>query len=130
MNKASLRMDPFMDQIFIEDLTVETVIGVYEWEHDIRQQLVLNIEMSWDISTAAKDDALEHTIDYDGVSRRLTDFIENGQFLLVETVAERCADILLHEFHIPKVRIKVAKPGAVKNARAVGVCIERQRRAH
>ena len=120
----------FMDQIFIEDLEVETVIGVYDWEHDIRQVLRLNIEMSWDIRAAAEAEDLEQTVDYDRVVKRLTGFIEGGQFLLVETVAERCAEILMHEFHVPRVRLKIAKPGAVESAKAVGVIIERQRKAH
>lgn len=119
-----------MDQIFIEDLEIETVIGVYDWEHEIRQTLRLNIDMYWDIRAAADAEDLEQTVDYDRVVRRLTDFIEGGQFLLVETVAERCAEILMHEFHVPRVRIKIAKLGAVESARSVGVIIERRLKAH
>jgi len=116
-----------MDHVFIEALEVQTIVGVYAWERDIRQVLVLDVEMAWDTREAALTDELAATVDYHGVVKRLTEFIEAGRFQLVETVAERCAEILMNEFHVPRVRLRVAKPGAIKTARAVGVVIERQR---
>lgn len=116
-----------MDRIFIEGLEVDAVIGVYDWEQKIRQTLVLDLELAWDTRTAASQDALVHTIDYDAVSQRLTAHIRGKSFQLLETVAQDCAEILQQEFHVPGLRLRIAKPGAVKNARAVGVMIERGR---
>ncbi|HEX6614578.1 MAG TPA: dihydroneopterin aldolase [Rhodanobacteraceae bacterium] len=114
-----------MDIVFIEDLTIHTVIGIYDWERRIRQPVTLDIEMAFDNTKPAASERIEDTLDYKRVSKRLIAFVEASEFQLVETLAERCAQILLEEFGVRWLRLKLSKPGAVRGAKAVGVCIER-----
>jgi len=114
-----------MDRVFIENLTVETVIGIYDWEREIRQAISLDLEMEFDIRKAAASDAIEDTLDYKAVSKRLIHFIERSEFQLVEALAEKCASIVLEEFPVTRLKLKLSKPGAVRGSSAVGVIIER-----
>jgi dihydroneopterin aldolase len=114
-----------MDIVFIEDLRIETVIGIYDWERNIRQTVALDLEMAFDNRRAAASDRIEDTLDYKAVAKRLIGFVENSHFELVETLAERCAELVLGEFRTPWLRLKLSKPGAVRGSRAVGVVIER-----
>jgi len=114
-----------MDLVFIEDLRIETVIGIYDWERKIRQIVALDLEMAFDNRKPAASDKIEDTLDYKAVSKRLIAFVESSHFELVETLAERCAAIVREEFHVPWLRLKLSKPGAVTGSRAVGVIIER-----
>ncbi|MDR0218215.1 MAG: bifunctional dihydroneopterin aldolase/7,8-dihydroneopterin epimerase [Enterobacteriaceae bacterium] len=115
-----------MDIVFIEELTVITTIGAYDWEQTIKQKLIFDIEMGWDNKRAAFSDNVEHCLDYARVSEAVLQHVENQRFALVERVAEEVAEILLNQFHSPWVRIKVSKPGAVASAKNVGVMIERR----
>jgi dihydroneopterin aldolase len=117
------------DRVFIEALEIECLIGIYDWERTIRQNVVLDIEMAFDNRVPAGSDAIEHTLDYKAVSKRLMQFVGDSSYGLVETLAEQCAAIILNEFNVAWVRLKLAKPGAVRGARSVGVIIERQRNA-
>ncbi|TAN02797.1 MAG: dihydroneopterin aldolase [Rhodanobacteraceae bacterium] len=114
-----------MDTVFIEALEVETVIGIYDWERKIRQKVVLDIEMGFDNTKAAASDEIADTVNYKAVAKRLIGFIEASSFQLVETLAERCAAIILDEFKVSWLRLRLAKPGAVTDSKAVGVVIER-----
>lgn len=114
-----------MDRVLIEGLTVETVIGAYDWERTIRQTLELDLELATDIRPAAAGDELARTLDYAAISERILAFAEATDFELVETFAERLATLLREEFAIAWLRLTVRKPGAVATARAVGVSIER-----
>ena len=114
-----------MDVVFIEDLRIETVIGIYDWERKIRQTVALDLEMAFDNRTPAASDRIEDTLDYKAVSKRLIAFVESSHYELVETLAERCAAIVLEEFGVAWLRLKLSKPGAVTGSRAVGVIIER-----
>jgi 7,8-dihydroneopterin aldolase/epimerase/oxygenase len=114
-----------MDTVFIRELRIDTVIGIYEWEREIRQTVVLDLEMDADIAKAAATDAIEDTLDYKAVSKRLIEFVRASEFQLVETLAERCAAIVLEEFGVPWIRLTLNKVGAVSAARDVGVIIER-----
>ena len=116
-----------MDKVFIEALEIETVIGIYDWERKIRQPLVFDIEMGFDNRVPAASDAIADTLDYKAVSKRLIAFVSASEFGLVETLAERCAELILAEFPVAKLRLKLGKPGAVRGAKAVGVIIERSR---
>lgn len=118
-----------MDKVFIEGLQADTVIGIHDWERRIRQSLRLDLELGFDNRRPAASDAVADTLDYDAISRRLTAFIEASEFGLVETLAERCAALLMNEFGVAWLRLRLAKPGAVRNAVAVGVIIERTREA-
>ena len=114
-----------MDIIFVEDLRIDTVIGIYDWERKIRQTVALDLEMAFDNRRPAASDKIEDTLDYKAVSKRLIAFVESSHFELVETLAERCAEIVQHEFGVAWLRLKLAKPGAVTGSKAVGVIIER-----
>ncbi len=114
-----------MDKVFIEDLNIQTVIGIFDWEREIRQTVSLELEMAFDITPAARSDAIEDTLDYKAVAKRLIHFVEDSEFQLVETLAECCARIILDEFPVNWLRLKLSKPGAVRGSSAVGVIIER-----
>ena len=114
-----------MDIIFLTDLRIETVIGVFDWEREIKQTVVFDLQMGADIRKAAASDELEDTLDYKSVAKRIIDFVEASDFQLVETLAERVAEIILNEFNVPWVRVQLNKQGAVRGARDVGVIIER-----
>jgi len=117
-----------MDIIYLKDLRIDTVIGIYDWERRTRQTIILDIELAADISKAARSDAIEDTLNYKAVAKRLISFVESSEFQLVETLAERIAEILLNEFNIPWLRLSVNKQGAVRGVRDVGVIIERGKR--
>jgi dihydroneopterin aldolase len=114
------------DCVFIEDLQIETVIGVYDWEREIRQTISLDIKMGFDIRPAAASDHIDDTLDYKAVAKRLIGFVERSEFQLVEALAEHCAQIILDEFPVRWLRLKLSKPGAVRGSVAVGVVIERE----
>ncbi|SNY65660.1 bifunctional dihydroneopterin aldolase/7,8-dihydroneopterin epimerase [Enterobacter sp. CC120223-11] len=114
-----------MDIVFIEQLSVITTIGVYDWEQTIEQRLVFDIEMAWDNRKSAVSDNVEDCLSYADISDAVVAHVEGGRFALVERVAEEVAQILLTRFNSPWVRIKLSKPGAVARAANVGVIIER-----
>ena len=114
-----------MDIVFVSDLDIETVIGIFDWEREIKQTVRLNIEMNADVAKAALTDHIDDTLDYKAVSKRLIGFVEASEFGLVETLAERCAEIILNEFPVQWVRLRLDKPGAVRGSRSVGILIER-----
>lgn len=116
-----------MDKVFIEGLEIDTVIGIHDWERRIRQTLRLDIELGFDNRVPAASDDVADTLDYDAISQRLTAYVQASEFGLVETLAERCAALVIEEFGVAWLRLKLSKPGAVRNAAAVGVIIERQR---
>lgn len=118
-----------MDIVFIKDLDIETVIGIYDWERKIRQVVRLNLEMSTNVARAAASDRIEDALDYKSVAKRLIGFVEASRFQLVETLAERCAEIVLTDFPVEWVRLELDKPGAVRGSKSVGIRIERGRRS-
>ena len=114
-----------MDIVFIEQLSVITTIGVYDWEQTIEQKLVFYIEMGWDNRKSAKSDDVNDCLSYADISETVIGHVEGQRFALVERVAEEVAELLLKKFNSPWVRIKLSKPGAVARATNVGVIIER-----
>ena len=114
-----------MDSIFLHDMKVETVIGVWDWERKIRQTVSIDLEMSADIRKAAASDSVEDALNYKSVAKRVQAFVGESTFQLVETLAEKIAAIVLDEFDVAWVRVRVNKPGAIRGARDVGVLIER-----
>jgi dihydroneopterin aldolase len=117
-----------MDIIFLHDLRVETTIGIWDWERKIRQTVAIDLDMAADIRKAAKSDSVDDTLNYKAVAKRLQQFVGDSSFQLVETLAEKIADIILNEFGVAWVRVKLNKPGAIRGARDVGVIIERGER--
>ena len=114
-----------MDIVYIRELEIETVIGIYDWEREQKQMVSLDLEMGTDISLAAGSEDIEKTLDYKAVAKRLIEFVEGSEFFLVETMAEKIAQIVLLEFSVPWLKLRLGKPGAVTGSKDVGVIIER-----
>jgi len=117
-----------MDTIFLSELKVDTIIGIWEWERRIRQTVVIDLEMSADIAKAAATDEVADTLNYKSVAKRIQEFVADSSFQLVETLAERIAAIVREEFDVAWVKVRVNKPGAIRGSKAVGVLIERGER--
>ncbi len=115
------------DIIFLRGLEVECLIGFIDWERRIRQKVVIDFEMPVDCRRAASSDAVEDTLDYKRVAKRIIAFVGASEFQLVETLAHRTALLILEEFGIEWIRISINKPGAIRGSRDVGVSIERTR---
>ena len=114
-----------MDIVYIKQLEIETVIGVFDWEREIRQKVCIDLEMATDIRKAGETDNLDNALDYKAISKRLIEFVESSNFLLIEALAEQIATILLEEFDVPWLRLTLGKPGAISASKDVGVIIER-----
>ena len=118
-----------MDHLFITALTAEAVIGIYDWEREVKQRLEIDLEMSMDLRAAARSDAIEDTLNYKSVAKRVLAFVEGSSFRLVEALAGEIARIVLEEFKVERVKVTVHKPGAIRHSRDVGVVVERGRGA-
>lgn len=118
----------WMDIIFLRDLRIETIIGIYDWERETPQTVVLDLEMSTDVARAAATDDIKDALNYKHIAKRLIEFVSQSKFQLVETMAEECAHIIRHEFNVAWVRLQINKQGAVRGSRDVGVIIERGER--
>lgn len=114
-----------MDKIFLRGLEVQAIVGIWEWERNITQKVVIDLEMASNNRKAAATDHIDDTLDYKSVAKRVSGFVEQSQFQLVETLTERIAEIVVTEFKIPWAKISVSKPGAIRGSKDVGVCIER-----
>ena len=118
-----------MDIVYISDLRIETIIGIYDWEREIRQVISIDLKMATDNREAAATESIEDALNYKAVAKRLIQFVEESEFQLVETLAERIAETVLDEFDVDWLRLKLGKPGAVTGSREVGVIIERGERS-
>ncbi|MGB5347481.1 MAG: dihydroneopterin aldolase [Woeseia sp.] len=116
-----------MDTIFLTDMRVDTVVGIWDWERKIRQTVAIDLEMGFDIRAAAASDSIDDTLNYKLVAKRVQKFVADSSFQLVETMAERIAGIVLDEFDVGWVQVRVNKPGAIRGARDVGVLIRREK---
>jgi dihydroneopterin aldolase len=114
-----------MDKIFLSALRVECIVGIWEWERRVKQTVVIDVEMAADIRKAAASDRIEDTIDYKRVAKRLLAFVGDSQFHLVETLTERIAHLIVTEFGVSWVKVRLNKQGAIRGARDVGIEIER-----
>lgn len=114
-----------MDKIFLEDLRVEAVIGIWEWERRIRQTVSIDLEMATDVRAAAVSDDIADALDYKGIAKRLQQAVGSAEFRLVESLAESLARIVVTEFGVSWLKLSVSKPGAIEGSRNVGVVIER-----
>jgi dihydroneopterin aldolase len=116
-----------MDKIFLKELTTETVIGIFDWEREVKQTIAIDLEMSADIRRAARTDSIQDTLNYKAVAKRVLAFVQETRFQLVETLSEEVARLILTEFPVEWVRVTLHKPGAIRHSRDVGVMIERTR---
>ncbi len=114
-----------MDIIYVSDLRVDTVIGIFDWERRVRQTVRIDLEMATDIRRAAASDRIEDTLNYKAVAKAVISYVEESEFQLVETLAEGIATIIIERFAVPWVRLRINKKGALRGARDVGVVIER-----
>ncbi len=114
-----------MDRIFLGQLEISTVIGIWEWERRIRQTVSIDLEMATDAKSAARADSVEGTLNYKDVAKRVIDFVGSSEFQLIESLAEAVAGIVIKEFGVPWVKLSVAKPGAIEGSKVVGITIER-----
>ena len=115
-----------MDKIFLSALTVECIVGIWEWERRVKQTVIIDLEMATDIRRAAASDRIEDTIDYKKVAKRLLAFVGESQFNLVETLTEQIARVVVTEFGVSWVKVRLNKQGAIRGARDVGIEIERR----
>ena len=116
-----------MDIVYIRDLRINAVIGIYEWEKRIHQQISVNLEMGWDNRQAAKSDDIKDTLNYKAAAQLVKDLVKKSEFQLVEALAEHIAMLLLEKMNIPWVKVSLGKPMAVTGSQEVGVIIERRR---
>ena len=117
------------DIVYVRDLQVAALIGIYDWERQIRQMINIDLEMGWDNRKAAASDDIKHTLNYKAASKMVVELVKNSEYQLVETLAERIAELLLEEMQIPWVKVTLGKPKAVSGSREVGVIITRKRKA-
>jgi 7,8-dihydroneopterin aldolase/epimerase/oxygenase len=115
-----------LDRIFIHALKTEAIVGIFDWERQVKQTVLIDIEFSADIRKAALSDSIDDTLNYKGVAKRVLTFVEGSSFHLVETLAEHIAMLILQEFGVAWVRIALSKPGAIRSSRDVGVMLERK----
>ena len=115
-----------MDKIFIHALKTEVIVGIFDWERQVKQSVLIDIEFSADVRRAALSDSIEDTLNYKGVAKRVLAFVEATSFHLVETLAEHIAMLIVEEFGVAWVQIALSKPGAIRGSRDVGVKLERQ----
>jgi dihydroneopterin aldolase len=116
-----------MDKIFIHALKTEAIIGIFDWERQVKQTVIVDIEISADVAKAALSDSINDTLNYKRIAKRVLAFVEESKFHLVETLAERIAMLLLEDFGVDWVSISLSKPGAIRSSRDVGVKLERDR---
>jgi len=114
-----------MDIIYLHNLKVDTVIGIFEWERRTTQTVIIDLDMKTDIRKAARTDAIADTLDYKAVAKRVIEYAGNSEFQLVETLAERLAEVIVTEFGVSWLRLRINKKGAVRGASDVGAIIER-----
>jgi len=115
-----------MDKIFLTALSVECIVGIWDWERRVKQTVIVDVEMAADIRKAAATDHIDDTIDYKRVSKRLLQFVGDSQYQLVETLTEQIARVIVTEFGVSWVKVRLNKRGAIRGARDVGIEIERR----
>ena len=116
-----------MDTIFLSELRVAATVGVFEWERRVRQAVLIDLEMEVDAAAAAAGDELDATLDYKAVAKRVKSFAEGTSYKLIETLAQKIAELLLDEFNLARTKVTVSKPGAVRGSKTVGVSVERRK---
>lgn len=117
-----------MDTIFVRDLRVETIVGIWEWERRVPQTVSIDLELAADIRRAAGSDSIDDALDYRAVAQRVSAFVAESRYRLIESMAEGIAEVITAEFDVPWVKVAVHKPWAVRGSRDVGIVIERENR--
>ena len=115
-----------MDKIFLNALTTECIVGIWDWERMVKQPIIIDLEMAADVRKAAASDHIDQTLDYKKVSKRVVQFVEESQFQLIETLTEKIAETIVREFSVPWVKVRLNKVGAIRGSKDVGILIERR----
>ena len=113
------------DIVYIRELEIETIIGIFDWEREVKQIVSLDLHMAHDILKAGQTDDIQYALNYKSISKRLIGFIEKSEFFLIEALAESVINIVMSEFSVPWVKLRISKPGALRGSKDVGVIIER-----
>ncbi len=116
------------DKIFLHELEVKCLIGIFDWERKIRQKVVIDMEFPANIKKAAKSDKIKDATDYKKIAKRTIAFVSKSKFYLIETLIERLAETLLKEFSLKEIKLRISKPGAIRGSKHVGVEILRRRK--
>jgi len=127
------RLESYMlngDKIYVEDLRINATIGIFDWEKKIKQEVSISYEIPHDNKKAAAADTIEATTDYKSITKKIIAYIENNKFELVETFAEKIAEMVIKDFNIEEIRLRVSKPGALRFSKDVGVIIERNKKSY
>tara|TARA_B100000700_G_scaffold326055_1_gene436516 strand:- start:14573 stop:14920 length:348 start_codon:yes stop_codon:yes gene_type:complete len=114
-----------MDKVFIKNLQVEAVIGIFEWEREVKQIISIDLEMDFNNANSSNLDDIKNTLDYKKVGKRVIGLVESSNYKLVETLAERIAELVLKEFPVESLALSVSKPGALRGSDSVGIRIIR-----
>ena len=118
-----------MDRIYINDLALRCVIGVYPEERREKQDVIINVMLEADLESAGRTDDLAESVDYKAIKKRILAIVEGSDFRLIESLAERIAATCLENLRVQRARVRVDKPGALRFARTVAVEVDRTRRA-
>ena len=127
------RLESYMlngDKIYVEDLRINATIGIFDWEKKIKQEVSISYEIPHDNKKAAAADTIEATTDYKSITKAIIAYVENNKFELVETFAEKIAEMVIKDFNIEEIRLRVSKPGALRFSKDVGVIIERNKKSY
>ena len=117
-----------MDKIFLNDLKIETIIGIYDWERETLQTLGFDLEMDWDIRKAATSDDINDTLDYGAIAETIVAFVEASRYQLIETLAEDLCTLLLNKYPIPKLKLTLSKPVALHGNNLAKIVVERSKK--
>ena len=120
--KRGIKME---DIIYIKDLRIETIIGIFDWERKVKQEVSIDMEFPFDCKKAAATDTIEDTIDYKAITKGVIKFVEDSSFQLQETLAESIASLVKNEYGVKSIKLRVSKPGALRGAKDVGLIIYR-----
>mgnify|MGYP005691533211 FL=1 len=113
------------DIIYIKDLRVKTIIGIFDWERKVKQEVSIDLEFPFDCEKAAKTDSIEDTIDYKAIAKGVIKFVEDSSFQLQETLAEEIASLIKNNYGVKSIRLRISKPGAIRGSKDVGLIITR-----
>ena len=124
-DQSGLYQNYDMDKVFIKNLQVETIIGIFDWEREVRQIVSIDLEMEFDNKKAAKSDDIKDALDYKKIGKRVSGYVKKSKYKLVERLAEQIAKIVLKEFPVSSLILSVTKPGALRGSESVGIRITR-----
>ena len=113
------------DIIYIKDLRVKTIIGIFDWVRKVKEEVSIDIEFPFDCKKAAATDSIEDTIDFKTICKAVIKFVEGSSFQLQESLAEGIASLVKDQFNVKSIKLRVSKPGALKGAKDVGLIIHR-----